>query len=264
MESLKSYLNIDQEHAPDRVFSSGEKVAQDAAERLGTLLGRPLYVRFMVRRIRALLGIRERPKFTIIQVMGILRFGFLDQGLGLVEKGILEYPEDIFFLHVEELRGLADGENRDWKAIVTSRRSFEIKEIKRKRIPHIIVSDGRMFYEASAKSVQDAAGVLTGEAVSPGTVEGFVRVVHDPHHANLHPGEILVCQGTDPSWTPLFLTAHGLIMEVGGLMTHGSVVAREYGIPAVVGINRATERLVTGQRVRVDGTAGKVVLLKKN
>jgi pyruvate,water dikinase len=88
-----------------------------------------------------------------------------------------------------------------------------------------------------------------------------VRVVLDPHAAQLAPGEILVCPGTDPAWTPLFLAAAGLVMETGGLMTHGSVVAREYGIPAVVGVTRASERLKTGQRVRVDGSAGRVTVL---
>jgi pyruvate,water dikinase len=92
-------------------------------------------------------------------------------------------------------------------------------------------------------------------------VEGRVRVVLDPHATQLMPGEILVCPGTDPAWTPLFLAAGGLVMETGGLMTHGSVVAREYGIPAVVGVTRASERLKTGQRVRVDGTAGRVTIL---
>ena len=86
-------------------------------------------------------------------------------------------------------------------------------------------------------------------------------MVLNPSGAQLHPGEILVCPGTDPSWTPLFLAAGGLIMEVGGLMTHGSVVAREYGIPAVVGVDRATSRLLTGQRVRVDGSKGLIVVL---
>jgi pyruvate,water dikinase len=88
-----------------------------------------------------------------------------------------------------------------------------------------------------------------------------VRVVLDPHAAQLAPGEILVCPGTDPAWTPLFLAAGGLVMETGGLMTHGSVVAREYGIPAVVGVTRASDRLKTGQRVRVDGSAGRVTVL---
>ena len=103
---------------------------------------------------------------------------------------------------------------------------------------------------------------LTGTPVSAGVVEGMVRVVLDPHEADLHPGEILVCPATDPAWTPLFLAAGGLITEVGGMMTHGSVVAREYGIPAVVGVSRATERLQTGQRVRLDGSNGTVVVLE--
>ena len=90
-----------------------------------------------------------------------------------------------------------------------------------------------------------------------------MRVVLDPHHAGLLPGEIMVCPSTDPAWTPLFLIAAGLVMEVGGLMTHGSVVAREYGIPAVVGVSDATTRLRTGQRVRVDGTAGRVTILEE-
>ena len=86
-------------------------------------------------------------------------------------------------------------------------------------------------------------------------------MVLDPHTAALAPGEILVCPGTDPAWTPLFLATGALVMEVGGMMTHGSVVAREYGIPAVVGVHQATTRLQTGQRIRVDGTTGRITLL---
>jgi len=103
--------------------------------------------------------------------------------------------------------------------------------------------------------------VLVGSPVSPGIAEGAVRVILDPRGATLAPGEILVCPGTDPAWTPLFLIAGGLVTEVGGLMTHGAVVAREYGIPAVVGVTGATVRLRTGQRVRVDGTSGRVTVL---
>lgn len=102
---------------------------------------------------------------------------------------------------------------------------------------------------------------MTGSPVSPGGVEGQVRVVFDPRQAHLLPGEILVCPGTDPSWTPLFLTAAGLIMEVGGMMTHGAVVAREYGIPAVVGVDRATSRLKTGQRIYLNGSTGQIGLI---
>jgi len=102
---------------------------------------------------------------------------------------------------------------------------------------------------------------LVGQAVSPGVAEGVVRVVLDPRGARLNPGEILVCPATDPGWTPLFLAAGGLVMEIGGMVTHGSVVAREYGIPAVVGVDRATQRLKTGQRIRVDGSSGQIVIL---
>jgi len=123
-----------------------------------------------------------------------------------------------------------------------------------------LLSDGRAFYEGMLD--QEPGGEhLWGSPVSPGMVEGRVRLVLDPRGAALEPGEILVCPGTDPSWTPLFLVAGGLVMEVGGMMTHGAVVAREYGIPAVVGVHDATQRLTTGQRVRVDGSSGRVTVL---
>src|SRR5512134_615765 len=125
-----------------------------------------------------------------------------------------------------------------------------------------MLSDGRAFYNAPASSAVESEDSLTGSPVSPGLVEGVVHVVRDPHAEQLAPGEILVCPATDPAWTPLFLAAGGLVMEVGGMITHGSVVAREYGLPAVVGVNEATTRLKTGQRVRVDGNAGKIIVLE--
>jgi len=89
-----------------------------------------------------------------------------------------------------------------------------------------------------------------------------VRVILDPRGAQLLPGEILVCPGTDPAWTPLFMAAGGLVTEVGGMMTHGSVVAREVGIPAVVGVHQATQRLKDGQRIRLNGSTGQIELLE--
>jgi pyruvate,water dikinase len=136
--------------------------------------------------------------------------------------------------------------------------------MQRRQIPRLLLSTGEAFYGGVAAANTQEGDALTGSPVSPGVVEGTVRVVLDPRSTQLVPGEILVCPGTDPSWTPLFLAAGGLVMEVGGMMTHGAVVAREYGIPAVVGVHEATQRLHTGQHVRVDGSSGQVMLVTHN
>jgi pyruvate,water dikinase len=211
--------------------------------------------------MRALAGLREFPKFMLIRIMSLIRESMLTSGRELVEAGVLEHADDIFFLHYPQLQALARDEPGDWRGWVSQNRRAYGRELLRKQIPRILLSDGTAFYAGMAASGADEAGVLTGSPVSPGVVEGVVHVVFDPRTARLAPGEILVCPGTDPAWTPLFLSAGGLVMEVGGLMTHGSVVAREYGIPAVVGVHEATQRLKTGQRVRVDGSTGRVIVL---
>ena len=135
--------------------------------------------------------------------------------------------------------------------------------MRRAQIPRVLLSDGTAYYEGLG-AVEEKEGQVFGDPVSPGLVEGTVRVVFNPLDAQLQPGEILVCPGTDPAWTPLFLAAGGLVMETGGMMTHGSVVAREYGIPAVVGVHQATSRLHTGDRIRVDGRSGLIEVISKN
>ena len=123
-----------------------------------------------------------------------------------------------------------------------------------------MLSDGRAFY-AGMQAIESGVDTIHGSPVSPGAAQGRVRVVLDPRQAGLLPGEILVCPGTDPSWTPLFLSAAGLVMETGGMMTHGAVVAREYGIPAIVGVDRATQRLHTGDLICLDGSTGLIQLV---
>ena len=226
-------------------------------------ISRARLIRWTARRVRALAGLRESPKFFIIRVMGILRQALLAHGEKLVAQGVLDQPDDLVFLHLSELKQLAAGDRQDWRSLIAQRRADFDREKRRRQIPRLLLGDGRAFFDGLGKASADSDGnLLTGSPVSPGVVEGTVHVVFDPHGANLLPGEILVCPGTDPAWTPLFLAAAGLVMEVGGLMTHGSVVAREYGIPAVVGVDRATERLKTGQRVRVDGSTGRVEVLE--
>jgi pyruvate,water dikinase len=172
---------------------------------------------------------------------------------------MLDRADDVFFLHVDELKALATDETRDWRALVRERRKTYAREQRRRRVPRVLLSDGRVFDGDGGET--SAGPMLSGTPVSSGVREGLVRVVADPRSAQLVPGEILVCRGTDPAWTPLFLVAGGLVTEVGGLITHGAVVAREYGIPAVVGVRDATVRLRTGERIRVDGTSGSITVL---
>jgi phosphohistidine swiveling domain-containing protein len=269
MRTLHSYLHIeDGDRAPDVVFARGAAAAESAIQRLaGDLrLARGGWYKarlalWAARRLRALAGLRESPKFWAIRMMGITRAALLASGQQLVAAGRLAEPEDLFFLHLPELRALVAGEHRDGPAPVGKRRTAYARELRRQQIPRLLLSDGQAFYEGVAPTVQDRSDVLNGSPVSPGVVEGPVHVVLDPQGVQLAPGEILVCPGTDPAWTPLFLLAGGLVMEVGGVMTHGSVVAREYGIPAVAGVSQATTRLTTGQRVQVDGSKGQVIPL---
>jgi pyruvate,water dikinase len=193
-------------------------------------------------------------------MIGIARKELLESGRELMVAGVFERTEDIFFLQLSELESLYRKESRDWKAIIADHRTAYEREQRRRQVPRVLVSDGRTFYEGIGADT-DTADVITGSPVSAGVVEGIVHVVLDPRSTQLAPGEILVCPGTDPAWTPLFMAAGGLVMEVGGMMTHGSVVAREYGIPAVVGVHQATTRLKNGQQIRLNGTTGKIQIL---
>jgi pyruvate,water dikinase len=269
IQVLQSYLRIaDPNHAPDRLFERGAASAEVTIATLVKAVGRTRHgwlksrvMRWAAHRMRALAGLRESPKFTIIRMLGILRESLLAGGRELVAAGVLARPDDIFFLHLEALKTLARGERRDSRPLIAERRAAYDREKRRRQVPRLLLSDGRAFFDGVAEVLDESGSIISGSPVSPGVAEGVVHVVVDPHRTQLAPGEILVCRGTDPAWTPLFLAAGGLVMEVGGLMTHGSVVAREYGIPAVVGVHQATTRLKTGQHIRVDGSRGTITIL---
>jgi rifampicin phosphotransferase len=178
-------------------------------------------------------------------------------GRELAAVKVLDQVDDVFFLDLGDARRGLAGE--DLRPLVTVRREAYQQELKRRHIPRVILSDGTE-PEALAAAAAGADGALAGSPASTGTVTGRARVVLDPVGAHLEPGEILVAPSTDPGWTPLFLTAGGLVMEMGGAGSHGAVVAREYGIPAVVGVPDATNKIETGQLITVDGTAGLVSL----
>jgi pyruvate,water dikinase len=175
-----------------------------------------------------------------------------------VQVGVLPVPEDAFFLTFHELRDVVRTHRVDEQLI--DRRKADFQADRARTPPRVITSDGEVI-AGSYRRDDLPAGALAGLAVSGGTVEGRARVVHDLAEARLDPGDILVTPHTDPSWSPLFLAIAGLVTEVGGQMTHGAVIAREYGLPAVVGVEHATQLIQDGQRIRVHGTDGFVELL---
>jgi pyruvate,water dikinase len=158
-------------------------------------------------------------------------------------------------VHLAEARAKLAG--TDLRDLVRQRREEYERELRRRHLPRLLLSDGTE-PEAVARAGAPATGALTGTPASAGSVTGVARVILDPVGAHLAPGEILVAPSTDPGWTPLFLTASGLVMEMGGANSHGAVVAREYGIPAVVGVADAVSRINTGDRITVDGSAGTI------
>ncbi|MBD1591638.1 pyruvate kinase [Arthrobacter sp. S1_S22] len=264
---VSNYLRVeDPEQAPDRQFARAAGHAEarisELVERAGTksrLRGR--LVALCLRRTRQLAGLRELPKFCIVLVLAEMHRQLAEVGAELVKNGTIGAAGDAFFLDFDELRvGLRGA---DLKGIVTRRRRLYDVEMRRRRIPRLLLSDGTdveaaMMAAAAALPQQAAADRLTGTPASAGTATGRVRVIMDPVGARLEPGEILVAPSTDPGWTPLFMTAGALVMEMGGVVSHGAVVAREYGIPAVVGVADATMRLHDGQSITVDGAAGTV------
>ena len=277
---LANYLRLDANAVPPDVqFTNG---AEEAEARIGRLVAeargrgrlRGAVVKSALRRARLFAGLRELPKFQLVVALAEVRKQLMLVGAALMAAGALDAPDDVFFLNLEEaragLRKVAEGGpggqpgtgRVDLRGLVAGRREAYELELARRHVPRVLLSDG-----TEPEAVQPAgnaghpagAGTLTGSPASAGTVTAAARVILDPVGAHLEPGEILVAPSTDPGWTPLFLTAGGLVMEMGGPNSHGAVVAREYGIPAVVGVPDATLRLVTGQQITVDGGAGTVV-----
>jgi pyruvate,water dikinase len=259
---LANYLRLDDpELAPDVQFRRAERQAREMvaeltrrAARKGRLRG--ALVGFFLRRTRALLGLREMPKFCLVLLLARARALLWPVGEELARAGRLENAGDIFFVSFPEARAALVGE--DLRSVVRERRAVYDREVQRRHVPRILLSDGTEPAAEAGTAASAADDGLRGTPASGGVVTAKARVILDPTGAHLEPGEVLVAPSTDPGWTPLFLTAGGLVMEMGGAMSHGAVVAREYGIPAVVGVPDATGRIATGQRITVDGSAGKI------
>lgn len=261
-----NYVKSSQPGQHRRNFEAGEKEAEIMAARLvNRLRKRPLgflKARIMQRLIkvyRSLIGMREHPKYFIIQNFCWIKQSIMQEANTLVEAGVLKSADDIFWFSLPEIKEMIARQKADQSIIKRRKSQFNLDS---KLIPpRAMTSEGEIITPRAA--VRTPTGVLVGSPVSAGTVEGRARVVLKLEEAHLNKGDILVTAYTDPSWTPLFPLAAGLITEVGGLMTHGAVVAREYGIPAVVGVEGATRKIADGQWIRVDGTQGFIEFVQK-
>ncbi|MEC3954450.1 rifamycin-inactivating phosphotransferase [Nocardia sp. CDC153] len=214
----------------------------------------------MIARVRTFSGYREYPKYRMVSRYFVYKQALLAEARRLVDAGVLADAEDIFFLRFDELAQVVRTRSADAGLIAERREAF--RTYRTLTAPRVLTSDGRALTGAYRRA-DLPPGALPGMAVSTGTIEGRARVVTDIGQADLAPGDILVTAYTDPSWTPLFVAIAGLVTEVGGLMTHGAVIAREYGLPAVVGVEHATALIRDGQRIRVNGTDGYVEILSQ-
>jgi pyruvate,water dikinase len=259
---LASYLELDKpDQTPDRQFQRAVQQAEAMLAELSRRAGRAsrvrgLLARFFLRRARALGGLREMPRFALALLLAQARALLAPVGEALAQGGRLTHAADIFWLSFPEIYAALDG--ADLRSTASERRVQHEQELARRHVPLVLLSDGTA--PASETVAETGNALLKGIPASPGRVTGAARVILDPHAARLTQGEILVAPSTDPGWTPLFLTAGGLVMETGGTMSHGAIVAREYGIPAVVGVAGATEQISTGQIITIDGTTGTIVI----
>jgi pyruvate,water dikinase len=212
----------------------------------------------MIRLIRDLSGYREYPKYAIVNRYFIYKQALLKEAERLVRANLIGKKEDIYYLTFEELRE-AIGSHKVNREIIEKRKA-DYTSYKKLTPPRVITSDGEII-TGRYKRQGLPAGAIAGLPVSSGVVEGRARVIVKMEDAELEAGDILVTPFTDPSWTPLFVAIKGLVTEVGGLMTHGAVIAREYGLPAIVGVENATRLIIDGQRIRVNGTEGYLEIL---
>lgn len=212
----------------------------------------------MIDLVRNYIGYREYPKYGYISRFYIYKQALMREAERLVQAGVIHEKEDIYYLTFEELHEVVSTNKLDVETI--NKRKADYIRYTKLTPPRVMTSDGEII---TGKYNRDhvPAHALVGLPVSSGVVEGRARVILNMEDANLEDGDILVTSFTDPGWTPLFVSIKGLVTEAGGLMTHGAVIAREYGLPAVVGVENATRIIKDGQRIRVNGTEGYIEIL---
>ena len=280
LNQIKNYLKIiNPDKAITRIHERSQQSAYEALHRIESQLKYPWIqkriVHLIFARFRILFSLRECPKFNgMIQTFGKCREKLIEKAQLAVKENFITDRNEIVFLYIEELQQLAadtDAKRHEqisfWKDLITQRRTEYKRQMTCKRIPLIILSNGMTYYDATTipndSNVQEelAEGEYRGNPVSPGIYEGKVRIVDDPMHSQLQPGEIMVCTATDPAWTSLFPIVGALVLEMGGMLQHGAIVSREYGLPAVVGVTNAKKTFHNGQMIRVNGSNGLIQIL---
>ncbi|MFP3844973.1 phosphoenolpyruvate synthase [Priestia filamentosa] len=261
---LNNIKNIEP-NASYRKFEQGRRVAlkkeQDLLDRLKQLPEgeqKAKETKRMIDIIRNFIGYREYPKYGMVNRYFVYKQALLKEAEQLVQEGVIHETEDIYYLTFEEFHEVVRTNKLDYRII--SERKDEYKLYEKLTPPRVITSDGEII-AGEYKRENLPSEAIVGLPVSSGVIEGRARVIINIEDADLEDGDILVTSFTDPSWTPLFVSIKGLVTEVGGLMTHGAVIAREYGLPAVVGVENATKLIKDGQRIRINGTDGYIEIL---
>ena len=264
--AIVSHIQSQEPGEHRRKFAQGKAAAERAGQELRQRLRRKLAGGFkartmgrLIRVYRQYVGLREYPKYFLVSLFAEYRRAILAEAAELAARGVLAETEDVFYLTLEELAAALTSGRADREKIAALKERYA--EYEKLKPPRVLTSEGEALYGSYAPR-DLPPGALAGMPVSAGTVEGRARVVTRLEEADMAKGDILVAPFTDPGWTPLFVSASGLVTEIGGLLTHGAVVAREYGIPAVVGVDDATRRIRDGERIRVDGTRGVVEILR--
>ena len=262
---ILSNINNFKPNESNRKFEQGQRVAlkkqHELLDRLKQLPDGEQKSKETKRRIdliRNFSGYREYPKYGMVNRYFVYKQALLKEAEQLVQVGVIHEKEDIYYLTFEELREVVRTNKLDNEII--SKRKDEHKLYEKLTPPRVITSDGEII-AGEYKRENLPAEAIVGLPVSSGVIEGRARVILNMEDADLEDGDILVTSFTDPGWTPLFVSIKGLVTEVGGLMTHGAVIAREYGLPAVVGVENATKLIKDGQRIRLHGTDGYIEIL---
>lgn len=225
-----------------------------------------LIVKRFIRLYRTMMPFRESPKYMIMRVFYVIKKKLLEIGDIMQKSGWISLQKDIYYLQLSEIQKILEyapeslnQESLKFQQLIDSRKR-DHEHFFNLQAPKFITGEGEIM---RGKPMLDniLEGAIVGSSVSVGVVEGIAHVIRDPAKEILSKGEILITKFTDPGWTPLFINAAGLVMEVGGMMTHGSVIAREYGIPAIVGVEKATQLIKTGQKIRVNGDLGTIEFL---